>query len=88
MPGLKVGGKLYALGLMLKTVLAPMPDLDRWESERGYPILGEPQLAHDNPEWRLSAEQKQLALLDGGLGRGPAAGPGTRPTRTAELQLG
>ena len=90
MRGLKVGGKLYALGLLLKTLLTPVPDLDRWESERGYPILAESQLAHESPEWRLTAQQKQLALLDGGAATLAAAASqaASSATRTAVLQRG
>lgn len=63
-PGFRAGGKVEALWLMLRTMLSSPPDLDRWESERGYPILSEPVLAHDSLEWRITAQQKQLALLE------------------------
>ena len=39
---------------------------DAWESERGYPLLVAPLLAHDNEEWRISADQKRFVLLDPG----------------------
>jgi uncharacterized protein YbjT (DUF2867 family) len=65
-PGFGAGSKLGASWLMLKTMLTPAPDLDAWESERGYPLLAEPLLAHDSEEWRVSAEQKRLVLLDPG----------------------
>lgn len=63
-PGFKVGGKLGAFWLMLRTMLKRAPDLDHWESERGYPLLTEPMLAHDSKEWLVTAEQKRLALLE------------------------
>jgi uncharacterized protein YbjT (DUF2867 family) len=63
LPGLKIGNRLDALGLMLKTMLTPVPDLNLWESERGYPLLAEPVLAHDSEEWLVPARQKRLALL-------------------------
>ncbi len=62
-PGLEIGSKLGAVGLMVKTMLTRAPDLDRWEAERGHPMLADPLLAHDSEEWRASAEQLQLALI-------------------------
>ena len=38
-------------------------DLNRWERERGYPMLRERVLAHYRPDWRKAAEQKELLLL-------------------------
>ena len=61
-PGLAVGSKLGAGLLALKTLLARVPDLDRWEREQGHPILDRPVLAHDSPEWRAAAEQQRLLL--------------------------
>ena len=63
MPGFKIGSKLDASLLMLKTILARVPDLDSWESDRGYPLLSEPVLAHDNAEWLETAKQKKLMIL-------------------------
>ena len=48
---------------MVKIMLTRVPDLDRWERERGHPMLREPVLAHDSREWREAAEQKKLLLL-------------------------
>ena len=48
---------------MVKMMLTRAPDLDRWERERGHPMLREPVLAHDSRDWREAAEQKQLLLL-------------------------
>ncbi len=48
---------------MVKMMLTRAPDLDRWERERGHPMLGAPVLAQDSNEWRQAAEQKQLLLL-------------------------
>ncbi len=48
---------------MVKMLLTRVPDLDRWERERGHPMLREPVLAHDSREWREAAEQKNLLLL-------------------------
>jgi uncharacterized protein YbjT (DUF2867 family) len=62
-PGLRAGTKLGALAFMVKMLLTRAPDLDRWERERGHPMLREPVLAHDSRDWREAAEKKQLLLL-------------------------
>jgi len=62
-PGLRAGTKLGALAFMVKMMLTRAPDLDRWERERGHPMLREPVLAHDSRDWREAAEQKKLLLL-------------------------
>ncbi len=62
-PGLKIGSKLGALGLMLKTMLARVPNFDQWERDQGFPMLNEPVLAHNSEEWRATAEQQELNLL-------------------------
>ena len=61
-PGLRVGTKLGALAFMVKMMLTRAPDLDRWERERGHPVLEKPVLAHDSSEWREAAEKQQLLL--------------------------
>jgi len=63
-PGFKVRNKLEAAWLMLRTILTKAPDLDKWESERGYPLLSEPVLAHDSEEWMVTAKLQGLALLE------------------------
>ena len=45
------------------------PDLDRWERDQDVPILKDARLAHESPEWREAAENKQLLLQ--GEGRLP-----------------
>jgi NAD(P)H dehydrogenase (quinone) len=60
--GFEIGNKLGAARLVLKTILTRAPNLDRWESERGYPLLAESALAHDSDEWRASAELGQVVL--------------------------
>jgi len=62
-PGLRAGTKLGALAFIVKMMLTRAPDLDRWERERGHPMLREPVLAHDSRDWREAAEQKKLLLL-------------------------
>lgn len=62
-PGLRVGSRAGALALALRTAVARVPDLDRWEREHGFPVLADARLAHDVPEWRAAAEQGRLDLL-------------------------
>ena len=62
-PGLRAGTKLGALAFIGKMMLTRAPDLDRWEQERGHPMLREPVLAHDSEEWRATAERQELNLL-------------------------
>ena len=50
---------------MIKMMLTRAPDLDRWERERGHPMLAAPLLAHESDEWRAAAEQELLLLQDG-----------------------
>ena len=73
-PRLSVGTKLGAVLTMLRAMVARVPDYDRWERDRGVPVLRDPVLAHESPTWRAAAERKQLDLLPtatrpGGLGR-------------------
>lgn len=63
-PGLSAGSKLGALMFMARMMLTPVGDLDRWERERGHPMIVGSELAVDNPEWLAAAERGQLALLD------------------------
>lgn len=67
-PGLKIGSKGYAVYLMAKTMLIPVPDLDRWEGDRGYPLLHRPLLAHQSDDWLEVAEQRQLTLISSNRG--------------------
>ncbi len=60
--GLRVGTKLGAYGFMIKMMLTRAPDLDRWERERGHPMLKAPVFAHDSDEWRRAAEQGRILL--------------------------
>jgi len=61
--GLRVGTKLEALAFMVKMMATRAPNPERWARERGHPILRQPLLAHDSPDWRKAAEQKDLLLL-------------------------
>jgi len=61
-PGLRAGTKLGTLAFTLKMMLTRTPDLDRWERERGHPMLAQPVLAHESDEWRAAAKQQQLLL--------------------------
>ena len=61
-PGLHAGTKLGAYAFMIKMLLTRAPDFDRWERERGHPMLKAPVFAYDSEEWRGSAEKGRLLL--------------------------
>ncbi len=63
-PQLRIGNRWSALQLMVKTILTRVPDLDRWEAERGYPLVADPVLAHESEAWRETAQQQQLSLIN------------------------
>ena len=66
-PGFKIGSKYEAAWQMIKTVLTKVPNLDRWESDRGYPLLKNSELAHDSKEWLVTAKEKKIALINPNL---------------------
>lgn len=50
-PQLRIGGRLDALTLLLRTMVTRVPDLDAWEAARGHPRLAGAELAHESAEW-------------------------------------
>jgi hypothetical protein len=62
MPGLAKGSRAGALLFALRTMAARVPDLDRWERTRDYPLIAGGQLAHESPDWTAAAGQRQLLL--------------------------
>ncbi|MEM9452211.1 MAG: NmrA family NAD(P)-binding protein [Cyanobacteria bacterium P01_E01_bin.6] len=62
-PPLTMGSKWNAIQFMLKAMLTSVPDLDRWETNRGYPLLTQATLAHESEEWLTAAQHKQLVLI-------------------------
>ncbi len=65
---------------LVKMMLTRLPNFDRWEAQRGHPMLSHPQFATENPEWVATAEQQRLALLDSGISSGTSA---PHPAETA-----
>ena len=63
-PGLRAGTKLEAFAFMIKMMLTRAPDFDRWERERGHPMLKAPVFAYASDEWRRAAEEGRLLLQD------------------------
>jgi uncharacterized protein YbjT (DUF2867 family) len=63
-PSFSAGSRLGAIAGLVKMLLTRLPDFDRWESDRGHPMLSDGQFATDSPEWMATAEQQRLALLD------------------------
>ena len=72
-PALRIGTKTQAAGLMLRTMLTRKVDLDVWERRQNYPLLKEPVLAADSPDWRRDAARAQLNLLSPTIPNGRAA---------------
>ena len=70
-PQLAKGGKLGALAFVVRMLASRPPSFDRWERERGHPVLKEAVLAQDSPEWRAYAEKQELYLLPGGRAASP-----------------
>jgi hypothetical protein len=62
-PALSSGGKLDAMAFLARILLTRVPDYDRWEQDRGHPMLKAPLRATDSDEWRASADRQQLNLL-------------------------
>ena len=60
---MRPGSKLAALQLGFRIARTRAIDLDRWERTRDYPLIPNGLLAHDNPDWVVSAHQGQLSLL-------------------------
>ena len=63
--GMKKCGKLDAMAFVVRMMLSRPPAFDRWERDRGHPLLKEVVFASDSPEWRASAENQELYLLPG-----------------------
>lgn len=61
-PGLRVGTKLQALKFVGKMILTRAPDVDRWERERGYPLLINPVPSSESDDWRAAAEGQKILL--------------------------
>lgn len=66
-PNLQIGTKLDALGFMVRMLAARVPDFDRWEQERLFPVLDNASVAADNEDWLASAQRQQLYLLPNAL---------------------
>lgn len=63
-PALKVGRKRDAFAFLARMLLTRAPDLDAFERGRDHPILQNPVAAQDNADWRETAGQHELHLLD------------------------
>ena len=62
-PSMTIGSKLNAWAFMARMLVTRVPDYDRWERERGHPMLKHALLSLDSKEWRSTAEKKQANLL-------------------------
>jgi len=61
-PGLSAGTFLGALGFGLRMLVARSDGLDAWEAQRGYPLISQGLLAHENPDWVDAASRRELVL--------------------------
>lgn len=61
-PGFEIGSKASALAMLFRMMLARPFDLQKWESQRGYPLLNNPTLAHQCPSWSVAAEQASINI--------------------------
>ncbi len=62
-PSFKKTGMLGAMAFLARTMMSRPPNFERWEQDRGHPVLKDVVLAHDNPEWHAAAENRKLYLL-------------------------
>lgn len=63
-PRLAIGSKLEAMAFMVRMMLSPVPDFDRWERNRDHHTLQHPLLAQDNQDWVATAQTQQANLLN------------------------
>lgn len=54
-PGLAAGSRLSAVMFLIRMMMTRPRDLAAWEHDRGYPMIANPELAHENAAWRLQA---------------------------------
>lgn len=62
---LETGTKLGAFAFLARLMMTRAPDLDTYERSLGCPLLKNPTLASENPDWVSAAENQQLHLLNG-----------------------
>ena len=62
-PQLAHVSKLGAIALLVRTLFSRVPDWEAWECDRNHPLLQQPLLAVDSPEWVACAQKQQLNLL-------------------------
>lgn len=54
-PGLTAGSRLSAFAFLIRMMVARPRDLAAWERDRGYPLIDNAELAHENEAWRKHA---------------------------------
>lgn len=80
MPGLSLGSRGGAIGLMLRALFTRVPNLDAWEQTRDYPGLDRGVLAHEDPTWRQASTDGRLVLMPGGRYAARGGAPPTAHT--------
>lgn len=61
-PGLRAGSKLSAIWFLIRMMATRPRDLDAWERDRGYPLIDNAELAHENSIWRAHAENFETEI--------------------------
>lgn len=61
-PGFEIGSKWSAFAMLFRMMLARPFDLYKWEEERGYPLLSNPTLAHQCPDWANASAKGEINL--------------------------
>lgn len=61
-PGLAAGSKLSAAWFLIRIMATRPRDLDAWERDRGYPLIEDAELAHENSLWRAHAENFETEI--------------------------
>ena len=62
-PTLKVGTKLEAIYLLLKVLITPAPNIQKWQSSQSDPMIQNAELAHEHADWRMRAKESQLLVI-------------------------
>ncbi len=62
---LETGTKLGAFAFLARMLMTRAPDLGAYERSLGYPLLKNPKMASENPDWVAAAQNQQLHLLSG-----------------------
>jgi NAD(P)H dehydrogenase (quinone) len=63
LPGFKIGSKASAFAMLFRLIMARPFDLEKWEQDRGYPLLSSPTLAHQCDRWTAASDRSEINIL-------------------------